>query len=117
MEELITSQSAVADYPSNQVFRIDLATFISDSTPLRLQLIVRCLMPRIIGAPVSFIRVNALLLVSAYHVAEARSGNRDCAVFRSSVLPPTMITACAAKVGYWSFFSRRSKLSLNWLRG
>src|ERR1051325_10545050 len=113
MEEFITLQSPERNYPSSQVFRIDLETFTSESTPLRLQEIVRCLIPRIMGAPVSFIRLKALLLVSAYQVAEARSGKRACAVFRSSVLPPTMITACAANVGYWSFFSRRSRLSLN----
>src|SRR5712672_514935 len=81
-------------YPSTQVFKIDLATFTSDRMPLRLHVIVRCLIPRIMGAPVSFIRPKALLLVSAYQVAWASSGKRVCAVFRSSMLPPTMITAC-----------------------
>src|SRR5438270_11013638 len=109
----LRTPSMTGDHPSTQVFKIDLATFTSESTPLRLHVIVRCLMPRIMGAPVSFMRLKALLLVSAYHVAWASSGKRVCAVFRSSVLPPTMITACAARVGYWSFFISGSWLSLN----
>src|SRR5690349_22280293 len=96
---------------------MDLATLVSERTPLRLHSIVCCFTPRTTGTPCSFNWVKAFFVVSANHVAWSSSVYLDFMAFRSSTVPPTTMMACCSRPGYCSRLNSFSRLSLNWLLG